>query len=504
MATRGDFGPVLAESAPGRLIAFADGQSARHPLLWEGLFWAAAFVYFALASRSDDSAWSTVSMLVTLLVPLLLWRASKLAFFASILFIVQWIWVAGSIRYIETGIYISEQDAYGVATNSVSRLGLMTLPFLFGIWLVLRSPGLLADLHKTLTGRWDQATAAPPFSLRTGRFRMYVWASIAAIAAALLLQGLVNGFPLLGAVDRFAYWGALPDLKRLTYLVPIVTMMLGLVLAVRRSVKPLVVFGGLWVVQFLYSDKFSGPYFGALLAATAFFLAQTMKRRVAGSRLKGALVVILVGAGLFATVLTGYMVLNDLTLEDALGKVLQRTLALQGHVFYGVDLGMNVNHTLAADPSLFLRPNNEPSAPGGLIQLMYDVSPEWIVTELREAGVRFTAGFPAVTMASFGPVAAIPVQVALGLGYGVFARHLCRKIAALDFVGLAIAGAFLQNVVSNLLLMGDSYFLVKPLTLMLIAAMVAESAIAAQWSLKPVCFHRPATLRAGNRVVFAS
>lgn len=77
-------------------------------------------------------------------------------------------------------------------------------------------------------------------------------------------------------------------------------------------------------------------------------------------------------------------------------------------------------------------------------------------------------------MAAFGFWGALGVQVIIGLLFGLFAYYVSLKVARLDIAGLLLATVFLENILTNALLMGDVFYLYRPLSLVLLSAMCWE------------------------------
>jgi hypothetical protein len=109
--------------------------------------------------------------------------------------------------------------------------------------------------------------------------------------------------------------------------------------------------------------------------------------------------------------------------------------------------------------------------------LMYDVSPPAFALQMKEAGIRFTEGFPAITLATFGTWGAIPVQFVLGGLVGLVFLYLRWKLARLQAIAVVLALLFLENVVVNAFLMGETYYLLRVRSMALITFMIVEAAV---------------------------
>lgn len=397
------------------------------------------------------------------------YRVEPLFLYLALPFVFHWAWCLVSIRYLERGAYISEQFQFGTLTGASARFSLLALTFLSVVMLCVsrfaRSPRLSAPHWSA--GRGDRSRSFVRMAL------LFAWS----LVGALLMTGLVFGFPLLTGQTRFGYWPSTPGLERLAYLVPVAALTLGVAQHMSSGKRSWVALLAGISSLLLFSDKFSGPLTAIIYFAMGYYAARaldpaTVKRHVGLGR--AALVAPLVAALLVGTTLYGYTVVDGKQSYELRDAVVDRALGLQGHVYYGVDRRVVVDESDTVDPGEFFAPNREPLQPAGLVRLMHEISPSSFVYAMRAAGIRFTNGYPAIAVASFGFLGALGVQIAAGLLFALFAYYVALKIARLDFAGLVLAGAYLSNIVTNALLMGEVYYVYRPLGLVLLAAMVLE------------------------------
>jgi hypothetical protein len=309
---------------------------------------------------------------------------------------------------------------------------------------------------------------------RFSRLTMLLWGIL---VLGLVATGLIYGFPLLTGESRFAYWPTTPGLQRLDYLMPCLMLPLGVrqhLVGGRRNILALLIGVGMLV---LFSDKFSGPVTCLTYFAMGYYVVRALDPSAAKRHIglgRTILIAPIVAGLLVATTWYGYAAINGKQPTQIKQAIENRALGLQGHVYFGIDRATVVDHSDTVTAGDFLKQDHEPDNPGGLVELMYQVSPRNFVASMRAAGIRFTNGYPAIAVAAFGFWGAVGVQVLFGLFFGLFAYYLALKIARLDIVGLLLATVFLENILTNALIMGDVFYLYRPLSLVLLFAMCWE------------------------------
>lgn len=428
------------------------------------------FILGACATAFQTNAWlSTASIALFAWAMWTYYRLEPLFLYLALPFAFNWAWCLLSMRYLEGGAYITEQFTYGTLTGATARFALLALAFLTVVALSVnnfaRKPQLTDPFRFV-----DRDRLRANFA----RISMLLWL---VLIVALIATGLVYGFPLLTGQSRFAYWPTTPGLQRLEYLLPCAMLPLGVrhhVVGGRRNILALLAGIGMMV---LFSDKFSGPLTSLMYFVMGYFTARALdpsvtKRHVGLSR--AIIVGPIVAALLVGTTWYGYAAINGEQPQQIRQTITNRALGLQGHVYFGVDRAEVVDHTDTVTPGDFLKKNHEPDNPGGLVQLMYEVSPRSFVASMRASGIRFTNGYPAIAVAAFGFWGALGVQVIIGLLFGLFAYYVSLKVARLDIAGLLLATVFLENILTNALLMGDVFYLYRPLSLVLLSAMCWE------------------------------
>lgn len=433
------------------------------------VFGAILFALCVAAGVAWTDPWSSTAVVV--IFGWAVWafyRSEPLFLYLALPFVFHWSWCLVSIRYLESGAYISEQFRYGTLTGASPRFALLALAFLIVVMVGCR--GIVRS--KRLAESAKSANRSEVIAKFGRRVPLFTWA----LVAALIATGLVYGFPLLTGQSRFEYWPQTPGLQRLGYLVPVAALGLGIAhnqIGGRKAVVPLAASIATLV---LFSDKFSGPLAAVIYFSVGYYAARALdpaspKRHIGLGRI--ALVVPLVGGLLAVTTAYGYMAVDGKESHEIRQVIVNRALGLQGHVYYGIDQRV-LEGSDTIEPTDFLRVNREPMEPGGLVRLMYEVSPPGFVTAMRTAGIRFTNGYPAIAVASFGFLGALVVQLLMGLGYVLFAFYLAMKIVRLELAGIALAGMYLSNIITNALIMGEMYYFYRPMGLLLLSAMLVQ------------------------------
>jgi hypothetical protein len=153
------------------------------------------------------------------------------------------------------------------------------------------------------------------------------------------------------------------------------------------------------------------------------------------------------------------LILHKMSVDELAVQIIRRAFALQSEVWYAIDDLIIKNNNY--NPYVFFKFNNEPVSPAGLIYLMYKIADYNFVYSMRELGIRFTNGFPAITLISFGYFWGSFVQFILGIISGVFLYYLYKKVLFLQPIRLLIALIFFNNIYTNIFIMGEVYYIYK-------------------------------------------
>lgn len=372
--------------------------------------------------------------------------------------------VALSNAYIEFGGYISEQGEFGYLTGSTSRITFLWIAF----FTVTDATFALAGPARTLIH--DRKSQERTFL----RAAIFVYVAITVLAMGIMAK---FGSPLLGGMGRFEYWQSLPaGLDRIPYLISTATFLTCSAAALLERKDRLRLAVGTSAVSalmlVLLSEKFTGLSTTIMLSAMGYFavglIYDQRKPSLARATFFGACTV----AFLLLIAGAGYRTLHGYEAGDLVVKVIDRAFGLQGHVWYGVDRLASEGQVLASPSDLLKK--STPEEPTGLVMLMYFVSPAAFVEVMREQGLRFTMGSPAVAVASLGYGGALMYQVVGGAVFGGVLIYLRRAILRLS-VWRLIVGLVALRVLGGVLLMGDVFDIYKPLGVVVFCVMVVDS-----------------------------
>lgn len=393
---------------------------------------------------------AAVVIFAYLLIALLL--SDALVFFLTFSLSATLAPMVASNTYIEFGNFISEQSVSGIPTGSTSRLVFYCVVFYLGVFVLSRA--LINRLRVRASDEW------------TRKFCLIArWGHAAVLVAAIGLL-LVHGSPLLRGEDRFAYWASLPEVfNRLPYLIAIVCFLTVCAAAVRPSLRTVSWAAGLIlssiIVLLLFSEKFTGLFQVFLLSVIAAYTVAIFHRQVR-LRLWRLLVLCVVAAlALLSSAAMGYIVFYDYTLGTVLPKLMDRVLALHGHVWFGMDRSLQEGQPLGPTSAL-VEANSDGLS--GIQQLMYLVAPSDFVDRMIAGGLRFAnAGFPLPVWTLGYGWAAIYFLIA-GVLAGAVLAYLMFTVAKLRIVSIFFALNALRQV-GNAFLVGDVTDLYKPLSL---------------------------------------
>ena len=411
----------------------------------------------ATAISGEIWGYSTVQAVVALAV-LVYVLIALLALEPLIFFLAFWISatlapMVASSTYIEFGNRISEQGVSGFASGATTRLTFYCLVFYVGIYLVAR----------VLINRIRARVSAE----KVRRFSAWVHGLHAAALAAGALLLLVHGSPLLRGVDRFAYWSTLPDIfNRFPYLVAMLSFLTTAAVAITPRRRQFIWAGSLLaasaVILLLFSEKFTGLFLIFVLSVIGGYAAALYHRSV---RLRFVRLLLLCAAAavvMLGTAAMGYMVFYGYTPATVVGKVLDRVLALNGHVWFGMDRSLQQGGPLGPLAAIFPPPGYD--GLNGVQQLMYLVSPHDFVERVIASGVRFANEGMPLPVWVFGYGWSTVYFLAAGAISGAVLAYLMLSVARLRIISTLVALTALRQI-SNAFLVGDVTDLYKPLSI---------------------------------------
>lgn len=255
-----------------------------------------------------------------------IYRASPLFIVAVAPILFFWFTELFSGVFIEAGAYMVETRTLGEATGAFSRLSILYGFVLIVGWLTWSAFGRQAE---QLLQEWTQrARGVPGEGL--------VLLAIAILLVFFLGFGMMNGFPLLQGVDRFAYRLSTGSQALISFLGNryIMFALLGMIVAFgRRNILAGVLFVGLMAISLLYGEKFTSLVVGSLFFAMPIMLQRLGRTgRLPWSKASIAAIGLLVVV--VPAILLNYGVLEN---PDRAVERLQQRAALQGQLWYLAD-----------------------------------------------------------------------------------------------------------------------------------------------------------------------
>ncbi|WP_273404300.1 DUF6418 domain-containing protein [Actinobacillus porcinus] len=396
-----------------------------------------------------DTVTSLFFLLFVFLVLSLFYSGNKIAFFLLIQFLVAFLWCSCSLYYIEYGNFISEQNKFGENVGALIRY-----IFYMGIFLLF-AYFVISYKTKNIKGKLDVGGFL--------FFKQITYLLFFILVILCFFIGMVYGIPLFSGVSRFEFYRLIEPLDKVIFMMPISAFMLGVVFS--QSNTRYSFYGALVLILFLilFSDKFSGIYGVLIYFIIGFYLSKNIVNNTSSYGFNKKVLYLYFPSIMFiliSIVSIGYIYLHGASSSDLMERILSRALGLQAHVWYGIDFQL-WHSLLLPDSSIFLLESNEPVQPAGLEYLMYQVADEKFVDSFREAGIRFTNGYPAIVLISFGYAYSITILALLGCILGIFLYYIYQKVRLLQPLRLIIALIFYNNILINIFIMGEIYYIYK-------------------------------------------
>jgi hypothetical protein len=294
-----------------------------------------------------------------------------------------------STAYLESGIFITEQQRTTYATGATGRLEVYLLIFWLGLLFTrLSVPRVRLDISATSDGIHAVSFLAVGFILLL---------SVANIAVSGTPPFLEEGY-----TTRFGYLESTKlwfFLSAFGFTATVIPLTLGFV----RSVSPNSFAGKLSLVLLLVyltyliavGHKFGGIIFGVfyyfLPIVTENYLRDKSYRFLKARTLcLGTLILV----GLLGIVYIHYSSYNLAAEFGVLEFILYRIFALQGHIWWGIDEYVFVSARALPQLSQLLE---------AMPEMMREVAPADLAHDAIERGVQFAFGFPASAIFFFGP-----------------------------------------------------------------------------------------------------
>lgn len=381
------------------------------------------------------------------------YKKNKISFFLLIQFFIGAIWCVVSLYYIELGNYISEQKRYGENVGSLVRYTVYISLFLFFAYITLNT----LIKHK-FSYSFSMIRHERFFGIATKSFFIFI------VGMSLLIMS-IYGVPLLKGMARFQFYKMIEPFDKIIFLMPICAFFLGIKRALDSKNFSIYALFILIAILFLFSDKFSGIFSVMLYYIIGFYITKNIRERSISLGFNKKILFIYFPVSfifLISIVVVGFLHLQGADASDIVDRVLSRALGLQAHVWYGIDEQL-ISGNLSPDAKIFFLQNDEPLQPAGLIYLMYQVADYNFVRSFREAGIRFTNGYPAIVLISFGYIFSFFILSFLGILLGYILYYLFLKVYYLQPIRLLVSLVLYNNIIVNMFIMGEIYYFYKPL-----------------------------------------
>lgn len=381
------------------------------------------------------------------------YKKNKISFFLLIQFFIGALWCVASLYYIELGNYISEQKRYGENIGALVRYTVYTSLFLFFAYITLN----IVVKHK-LSSSFSMIRHERFFDIATKSFFVFI------VGMSLLIMS-IYGVPLLKGMARFQFYKMIEPFDKIIFLMPICAFFLGIKKALDSANFSICALFILVAILVLFSDKFSGIFSVMVYYIIGFYVTKNILVRNISLGFNKKILLIYFPISfcfLLSTVIFGFLFLQGADASDIIDRVLSRALGLQAHVWYGIDEQLSRGY-LSPNAEIFFLQNKEPEQPAGLIYLMYQVADYDFVRSFREAGIRFTNGYPAIVLISFGYTFSFFILAFLGVLLGYILYYLFLKVYYLQPIRLLVSLILYNNIIVNIFIMGEVYYIYKPL-----------------------------------------
>jgi len=303
----------------------------------------------------------------------------KYLFFSPVYF--YQIWAVLSCLYIESGSYISEQFRYGFLNGSTAVLLLCLTLFEFGF--VKNSSKV--NYCKLIVSDSNFET-------------LIKLIFISAILIQFYSLYEFNALPLLSS-DRFTFFSESNRLIKVVFLLgPALAFVVGF-LHKNKSYNSLLLL--LFIYCFLniiIGDKFSGIsyIFISYLMGYSFFSRIRINYKLF---FLSTLLLLIFCILIIVSYSINYPEYN---LVEIILAILDRTLALQGHVWFGTFDAIANSNEFNIFPLFEIFNKNSYINPQGIDRLMFLVTDSKFAHDMLSLGITFTMGFPAILYAHFG------------------------------------------------------------------------------------------------------
>lgn len=353
-----------------------------------------------------------------------------------VFFSIPQVWAVISSAYIETGIYITEQERFSYYTGATPRLVVINFIFYASLFIFLNYRLIR---HSVDDGLAENQIRYKDYKVPTKVILLLGIAASFIIVTYLYIQLAENGVvPLfsLGEVSRFNYWNEYnSDLlagKIFSNIYPISFLLGSLFSSMKTAllpksirISPLIIFIALLVYLILLANKFTALYVSILAFIIPLFINNRLPHSVNKMRL-----IIFASSSLFLFLGLTY---NQYSLvsDNPFQLILYRTFGLQGHMWWGID---NLLSNASIDHyGHFVNEIQEILSPTVLhvdsgmrfLMILLDPKVAWVYIS---NGVNLSMAYPAIAAYTFGYIGACFFQIAAALLVALFIRWNVRLI----------------------------------------------------------------------------
>jgi len=370
-------------------------------------------------------------------------------------FIFSIVLVGISNLYIEFGNYITEEARFGL------QIGSTTSYIAISIWFLL--------IGKLVFNASDKIYI-PIGKININPYLIFLFFLFFELSYLYLL--ISHGSPLLRGEERFTYWLDAPLFyQKLNLVFPLMFVLLGMLMAHhnKKSFNLISVFLISFYVILLifFSEKFSGLILVLFNFSIGFFVVKFDKSNFKIG-IKHFLILGIIMIALLVVVFVNMQVVYGYDTQQAFDRFISRVFGLQGHVWYGIVHEYRFENLDLGFRELFIDFDGDESNPTGLVALMWKIAPHDLVEHMRMSSIRFTMGWPAIVLATYGWLGVIVSTIISAVMTGIIFRFMYNAIVNTNYVALALLMVLYRGLTSAFL-MGDLFTLYKSTTLVAVA-----------------------------------
>lgn len=410
------------------------------------------FSFFWLGSKALPDFWYVFAISSLSFFVIYIFITYKKDYAFGVLFVFyffSYVWAGSSNLYIEFGGYVSEQGRFGFPVGSTSSWFLFCSIFSF-----------FSIFSFNFFSSYVFKGERNVFSFQNYKFSFWL---IFFSFVPFFYVGLmwVYGSPLIEGVERFNFWNEVPHFfARFMLFYQFFFIILGVVFYNSKSSKSkffciFLVLLNLIVLVFA-AEKFTSLLNIVFYFSIGFLLPDFYNNKKKLPIKKLILYAVLVFVVLLVVVVINYVLVSNRTPYAAFERILDRTLGLEGHVWYGVYRDY-VLGKMPLSSDVFWKTHIE-EHPTGIVALMWEIAPSNLVEAMRQLKIGFTKGSPAVALSVYGFFGAMVVSIVGGFFVGVSLSIINVSIKQNRLFLLMFVMVFYRTLI-DIFITGDYYFL---------------------------------------------